>query len=1353
MLCENYNYIKQTAFEDNLMTYINGKIYDEIRSPWDSPYDRSTLFAVCPVTNYFKTGNLSFVLSPDRIVQNVSSDLNDFMSFEIDFGTGSGFQTYYLNQTINVSLPAGKHHATVLVKRPWQYGNPYKCRFDIEVAQSSEPLPESGGPDDFYRESNSDEEFISAVRNQDGNNFITAKVTTFYACSDKKLRKPLFILDGFNSGSDTDARVDWMDSEVFLKFFNGYSNTPISTATNRRAVTQELRREGYDLIFVNWRSEDGRDDLRRSATLLQKIITIMNGRKADAKSVEKNVVIGISMGGVIAKYAILDFERKNPTTANGGHDVKLFVSYDSPMQGANIALGFQYMVKDLGEDILFSLGSFVPQLKKGLATLKSPAARQLLTYQAFDATTHDPVFFKDFYTELNGMGKPQKCDYKTVSNGSVVGTANFSAGKQILGGRIFVPIGLAFAVYLSLDVRALPTTSSTKTTIYDRTLIGFVRIFGVPVPLPVLPRRTVKIENMRPLDGCPGGTTGLSFNLNLLAFGGIKSGRYDDGNGEDLRCTFIPTVSALDIQTTNVFLNVSNQLSLVTSGFVGSRGSAQFDAARFIEVEIGQNRAANQVHAGLSNRTTGFLLYELITRNTLQSTSTTSNVLLNNRTYNFASSSAPYPNNLPQPTGFQPRSMTNIIDYTLDVDNTGQLWVNRAGRIGFTNDATSPSNAGTNTSYSLIIRQGEGCRSGTDINPGIVNITKTTSSTTGGIVLIGDASTPTNAANIRIMKGGTMNIAPGGTVILENTQSYISIEDGGLMTLSGTLELKGLQSKVIIKSGGKLVINTGSNINFTGNNPSITIESGGEIVFNGNPTIFAGTGSFVFMPDHILKLNTNLKLKGAGKTIPLVYLSSSTLGGLNTLKIIESSIEIENAQIKYDVNCKIEIKHSNSPLQSVKFTDVSFLGTSFVNTRAVNCINTPNVSFTGCDFNNLLDGVGINCNNNISLRKSVQFSKCNFTSVNNGINIKDVVNAPQGGNSLVVVDCNFSYTSLFPNSNIPSIGCKFENTSPIIFYNTNIFTGSRQGTSWRDYTAIDLSNSRISNYGARLLISDFKTGINSNLGFINLLSGFEIRDCETGINSNGGSVSLYCSKLTNNLTGIKGTDIKFGGSDGRDIGSGNEFSSAPNGLLFDMFYPTGVPGINLANFRASNNFWSGQSGFDNTRFRIFTGLCAGCTTLNNSRLSIEQCSENSAVCQQVGVPNCCGQNIKTSNGLISNISIKQCATGGGGGTSDALVMRKPATPQSSPNVKELEDSDVKSFLIYPNPANETVKLDIESGNYTLKVLNTVGQTIFAQNTEGSLSVDVSKWTNGIYLFEVTDKATNKRQRSKIVVQH
>jgi hypothetical protein len=930
------------------------------------------------------------------------------------------------------------------------------------------------------------------------------------------------------------------------------------------------------------------------------------------------------------------------------------------------------------------------------------------------------------------------------------------------------PTMFGYGTILSIDIRALPPTSVNKVMIYERKLTAYIRIFGTVIPIPLFPTKRVEVANMLPLDGAPGGTTNIpgdNINISLfefdLGFGVIRSRGYDDGSRERLRTTFIPTVSALDIQTTNVFLNVSNQQSLVTSGFVGSRSSSQFDVARFIEVAESENRIANQVHAGLSYRTTGFLLYELITRNALQGSPTTSNVLLNNRTYNFASNSEPYANNLPQPNGFQPRSMTNIIDYTLDVDKEGQLWINRGGKIGFTDDATSPTNAGTNTNYSLIIRQGEGCRSGTDNKLGIVNITKSTFPATGGIVRVGDASTPSNKANIRILRGGTMNITPGGTVILENVQSYISVEDGGLMTLSGVLELKGLQSKVIVKKGGKLVINTNANIKFTGNNPSIVVELGGEIVFNGNPTLFAGTGSFVFMPGHILKLNTNLKLKGSGKTIPLIYLPYSTLDGPNTLKIIESSIEIENAQIKYDANAQIEIRHSNSPLQSVKFTDVSFVGTSFFNTRAVNCINPKSVNLLRCNFSNLDQGLVVN--KTISGSSIVALDNTEFNYVCKGISVADDPNLGVSTTIATVINSRFFYDGSSIALPSGSTACKFENILRAVFNGGNQFLSNRS----YNHTAVELKNSELQTYGNNV-ISKFKMGINAEIGQNNLDfgGGIDVNNCETGIiltgspgNASYGILTLWCSKIKNNLTGIKGTNIRFdGGINGRQIGAGNEFENAPNGLLFDICYPVLLGGSPLSgNISASNNYWVG--GFNSMKFNIKIGQNSSCD-INGFRRNLEQCSvlTLSPNCANlIGIGNCCNTTVYTNDGSGNNAIVsytKYCATGGGGGgTNDALIMRKPALPQSSLNGKELADSDEKTFAIYPNPANETVKLDIESGNYTLKVINTVGQTIFAQNTEGSLSVNVSTWTNGVYLFEVTNKATNKQQRSKIVVQH
>jgi hypothetical protein len=863
------------------MSASNGQLFD-VPGRTQSPYTEDTLFVVSPVINKVTTNNVSFILSTDRIVQNVGS----FQSISIDFGTG--FQAITLGQTISVSLSPGMNRPTIKVQ--FSNGKVLKCRFEIEAPPAPAPLPAplSGGPDLGYDEN--DKSIITPNITSDINHIITAdraylggnataEVIIYFACTDKKLRKPLLVLDGFNSNPNSDA----ITPDKFIKFFNSYINTPVS-ANLDRAITRDLRLEGYDLIFVNWKSEDGRDYLQRYAYLLQKILARVNIEKAANGSIEKNVIIGLSMGGPIAKYALRDLETTNPTAVNGVHDVKLLLTYDSPMQGANIPLGFQFLIKDLGQNVLGGLlGTVQASLRGGLKTLNSPAARQLLTYQALDPTPKTPALFTSFYNELNNFGALQKCEYKTLSNGSLIGTSNFTGGKQILGGTFFVPPILAVGVYLKLDVRTLPENSGAPVLIYKRTLLTF----NIPIPTP--PTFIVNVQDVRPLDGAPGGTTDLIQQLDGV-IPGMKSGRYDDGAMELLNTTFIPVVSALDVKSPerfNVYFNVSNEQVLIDLQFVpsmalaGSRSNNPFDVATFLDPVT--NRLSNQIHVGLTYRTTGFLLYELITSDDLR---TTNPVSLSNRTYNLGKSGLNFPTPPPAPGSFRPKATNNIIDYTLNVENTGQLWVNRNGKIGFTDVNTAPNNA-NNTNYTLIIRKAEGCKGEGDFADGTVNVRN------GGILKVADGST-SNQAGIRIRNGGTLRIQSGGYLIVERSNTSIDVENGGKLILesNSSTNLLGLGSKIVVKNGGQLIINGNTLVNLTALTSSIIIETGGSLVISGviNCT---GSGFFRFEQSNFFTLANNATLRGAGKNNTLIKIANGA-----TLAVIDQfDLRIENASV------------------------------------------------------------------------------------------------------------------------------------------------------------------------------------------------------------------------------------------------------------------------------------------------------------------------------------------------------------------------------------------------------------------------------------------------------------------------
>jgi alpha-beta hydrolase superfamily lysophospholipase len=65
----------------------------------------------------------------------------------------------------------------------------------------------------------------------------------------------------------------------------------------------------YDIIYVDWGI--GTDYIQNNAELLKKAIRWVNQNKIGS---EKNVVLGQSMGGLIARYALKDMEDNGKTT-------------------------------------------------------------------------------------------------------------------------------------------------------------------------------------------------------------------------------------------------------------------------------------------------------------------------------------------------------------------------------------------------------------------------------------------------------------------------------------------------------------------------------------------------------------------------------------------------------------------------------------------------------------------------------------------------------------------------------------------------------------------------------------------------------------------------------------------------------------------------------------------------------------------------------------------------------------------------------------------------------------------------------------------------------------------------------
>jgi PGAP1-like protein len=122
--------------------------------------------------------------------------------------------------------------------------------------------------------------------------------------------------------------------------------------------------ESYDFIFVDF--SNGTDYIQRNSLLLQEVIRRVNQVKAPiGTKLYKNVVVGASMGGLVARHALASMEKQGEN-----HCTHTYVSFDSPQKGANIPLSIQAM------GWFFGATSDDPALKSNWDKLSTPAPRK-----------------------------------------------------------------------------------------------------------------------------------------------------------------------------------------------------------------------------------------------------------------------------------------------------------------------------------------------------------------------------------------------------------------------------------------------------------------------------------------------------------------------------------------------------------------------------------------------------------------------------------------------------------------------------------------------------------------------------------------------------------------------------------------------------------------------------------------------------------------------------------------------------------------------------------------------------------------------------------------------------------------
>lgn len=337
----------------------------------------------------------------------------------------------------------------------------------------------------------------------------TGRAFVYLSAAHSVLTRPAVVVEGF----DIDNTMNWDELYALL---------------NQQGLVEELRTRGYDAVVLDF--TESTEYIQRNAFVL---VDLLHHVQAMIDNQQDFPLVGASMGGLVSRYALAWME------ANAdAHRVRTFVSFDVPHAGANIPLGIQYWL-DFFSDQSVDAANL-------LARLDTPAARQMLLYHHTTppgATGQADALRAVFESELAGLGEyPAQPRRVALSNGSGIGAnQGFAAGGQII--RYVYD---SFLVDVRGNVWAVPSGGSTQ--IFQ----GLLDPIFLPADV-----MNVSVSGTLPWDNAPGGSRNSMAQMDAVA------APYGDIIALYPNHCFIPTVSALDIATTDPFYDVAGDPDLL----------------------------------------------------------------------------------------------------------------------------------------------------------------------------------------------------------------------------------------------------------------------------------------------------------------------------------------------------------------------------------------------------------------------------------------------------------------------------------------------------------------------------------------------------------------------------------------------------------------------------------------------------------------------------------------------------------------------------------------------------------------------------------------------------------------------
>lgn len=540
VIFKEYDVLLPNAMDDGMVYIDNNDLTIRVNQGYD-PVKQETLFAsAIMVDTMYNVDVFELNFNPSFVFAD-----QDLQSLKI-YHNGVLLGDLNIHSNISVRPSLGRNEITVELERSNQ---PNLISKNYFINKDMVGISSKSGA--VFSENN----IINTPQETFFANNVSAGIKIFYGCNntENKIQKPFIISSGYNP----------LNIEQFFMLINKF---------NSNGLLDELHRRNYDIVVVRYNNGSGR--IEPNADVLIEIIKEINTRKWSNKSFYENLTMGYSSGALGLRAALKKMEvayQNNPVQENL-HHCKLYLSYDSEHQGANIPLSAQHSLfsLSLNSPIAADLGFLIFILNQ-TALIGSGQAKDFLKYhytQTGSASSPNQAphpFFTDFFGKFQNQFFYQEPpfdrpgDYAQIRN---VAIAQGSANAQ-LHPLNNAPNGVTLEIdrergdpdkwisWYRKQFVQWQTVDGTQQNVFTRKFEkkpAFSNNFQT-----ILNERFYVNNNSALLDAAPGSTAGFHNIVRNLTKGFMALQIALGDINVDFASTdcFVPTVSALDIKNHN----------------------------------------------------------------------------------------------------------------------------------------------------------------------------------------------------------------------------------------------------------------------------------------------------------------------------------------------------------------------------------------------------------------------------------------------------------------------------------------------------------------------------------------------------------------------------------------------------------------------------------------------------------------------------------------------------------------------------------------------------------------------------------------------------------------------------------